>query len=50
MKKRILCGLTAMAMAAALLAGCGGSDDKKTEAPEAKTEAQSEASEAGPMR
>ncbi len=47
MKKRILCGLTAMAMAAALLAGCGGSDDKKTEAPEAKTEAQSEASEAG---
>lgn len=47
MKKRILCGLTAMAMAAALLAGCGGSDDKKTEAPEAKTEAQSEASQAG---
>ncbi|MCI9488088.1 MAG: sugar ABC transporter substrate-binding protein [Lachnospiraceae bacterium] len=47
MKKRILCTLTAMAMAAALLAGCGGSGDKKTEAAQEKTEAQSEASEAG---
>lgn len=42
MKKKIFCALTAMAMAVTLFAGCGGSDDKKTEAAE-KTQNQSEA-------